>query len=108
MEHGTLGKALISLKYVTEVGGWFTKAFRGSYGVGLWKEISKEISHRNSTVCSLLEMVSGSDFGRMRGVAWTRCVRSSLLFTLWQTLREPGFRKFGEVQGRWGVGILVS
>ena len=35
-------KTVIKLKYGTEVGGWFTNAPRGSYGVGLWKEISKE------------------------------------------------------------------
>ena len=26
-------------------GGWITKAVRGSYGVGLWKEIFKEDPH---------------------------------------------------------------
>ena len=33
---------LLSLKYGMEDGGWFPKSPTGSYGVGLWKEISKE------------------------------------------------------------------
>ena len=35
-------KDVIRLKYQVEKGGWFTKAPRGSGGVGLWKDISKE------------------------------------------------------------------
>ena len=30
------------MKYWTEEGGWFTRETRGSFGVGLWKDISKE------------------------------------------------------------------
>ena len=32
---------LLSIKYRVE-GGWLTKAVRGGFGVGLWKEIYKE------------------------------------------------------------------
>ena len=38
-------------------------------------------------------------------MARTPCVRSSPLFTLWQTLKVPGSRKFGKGQGRQGVGL---
>ena len=38
-------RVFISLKYGTETGGWFTKEVRRSYGIRLWKEILKEISH---------------------------------------------------------------
>ena len=38
------GNAFISLKYGLEEGGWITKVVRGSYGVGIWKEIYKETS----------------------------------------------------------------
>ena len=31
-----------SLKYGVDEGGWLTKAVRGSFGVGLWKEIYKK------------------------------------------------------------------
>ena len=30
------------IKYGAKEGGWLTKAVRGSFGVGLWKEIYKE------------------------------------------------------------------
>lgn len=38
-------RIMISLKIGTEAGYWFTKEARGSYGVGLWEEIIKEIPH---------------------------------------------------------------
>lgn len=34
-----LGGPLISLKFRSEGGEWFTKEFRGSYGFSPWKEI---------------------------------------------------------------------
>ena len=37
-----LWKSIIKIKYGAEEGGWFTKVVRGSFGVGLWKEIYKE------------------------------------------------------------------
>ena len=40
-EH-SIRKEVIRLKYQVEQGGWFTKIPRGSGGVGLWKDISKE------------------------------------------------------------------
>ena len=42
VEENSPWKTVIKQKYCTEAGGWFTNAPRGSYGVGLWKEISKE------------------------------------------------------------------
>ena len=42
MEEKSSWRFLISLKYGVEEGGWFSKIPRGSYGVCLWKEISKE------------------------------------------------------------------
>ena len=42
VEKNSLWKTVIKLKYGTEAGGWFANAPRGSYGIGLWKEISKE------------------------------------------------------------------
>ena len=35
-------KDLIKLKYGLEDGGWFSMELRGSFGVGLWKDIRKE------------------------------------------------------------------
>ena len=40
-------RVFISLKFGTKTGGWFTKEVRRSYGIRLWKEILKEISHLN-------------------------------------------------------------
>ena len=34
---------IISLKYGMQDGGWFSNTPRGSYGVGLWKDICKEV-----------------------------------------------------------------
>ena len=42
MEENSSWRFLISLKYEIEEGGCFSKIPRGSYRVGLWKEISKE------------------------------------------------------------------
>ena len=75
----------------------------GAYG----RKLATRFHTSNSTACSLMEMVVGSDFGRMRSVVRTPCVRSFLLFTLWLTLRVLGFKRLGSGQGRWGVGILV-
>ena len=35
-------EGLIKLKYGLEDGGWFSMELRGSFGVGLWKDIRKE------------------------------------------------------------------
>ena len=45
MEENSSWRFLISLKYGIEKGGYFSKIPRGSYRVGLWKEISKEATH---------------------------------------------------------------
>ena len=42
MEENSSWRFLISLKYGVEEGGWFSRSPRGSYWVGLRKEISKE------------------------------------------------------------------
>lgn len=41
MEENSFWREVIRLKYKVE-GGWFTKAPKESYGVGLWKDICKE------------------------------------------------------------------
>ena len=41
-EGRSVWKDVIRLKYQVEEGGWFTKNPRGSGGVGLWKDKSKE------------------------------------------------------------------
>ena len=41
-EDSPLSKNIISLKYGVDKGGWFTKNGKGAFGVGLWKDISKE------------------------------------------------------------------
>ena len=38
----SIWKEAIRLKYQVEKGGWLTKNPRGSFGVGLWKDISNE------------------------------------------------------------------
>ena len=42
VEENSAWKKIINLKYHTERGGWFKRDPRGSYGVGLWKDISRE------------------------------------------------------------------
>ena len=41
-EEESIWKEIIRLKYQVEDGGWFTKIPRENFGVGLWKDISKE------------------------------------------------------------------
>ena len=43
MKDNSTWRNVINLKYGSEEGGWFPIIPKGSYGVGLWKEISKEI-----------------------------------------------------------------
>ena len=40
-KNNSLWKMVITLIYWVEDGGWITWVVRGSYGVGLWKEIKK-------------------------------------------------------------------
>ena len=42
VERGALWEQVIGRKFGVEEGGWSTQAVREGYGVGLWKEISKE------------------------------------------------------------------
>ena len=42
MEENSFWRNNIRLKYGMEDGGWFSNTPRGSYGVGLWKDIRKE------------------------------------------------------------------
>ena len=41
-EDNTTWKNVISLKYGTEEGGWFTRLPRGKASIGLWKGINTE------------------------------------------------------------------
>ena len=43
MEENSVWRNIISLKYGMEEGGWFSNTPRGSYGVGLWKDIGKKV-----------------------------------------------------------------
>ena len=43
MEENSVWRNIISLKYGMEDGGWFSNTPRGSYGVGIWKDICKEV-----------------------------------------------------------------
>ena len=42
VERDSYWKLIISTKFGVERGGWSTRGVREGYGVGLWKEISKE------------------------------------------------------------------
>ena len=42
MEDNSMWRNVINLKYGSEEGGWFPIIPKGSYRVGLWKEICKE------------------------------------------------------------------
>ena len=42
-EESSYWKDVISLKYMLEDGKWFTKTTRGNFGLGPWKNISREI-----------------------------------------------------------------
>ena len=42
MEDNRPCKGLIKLKHGLEKGGWFSSAPRGSFGVGVWKNIRRE------------------------------------------------------------------
>ena len=44
MEDNSTWRSVINLKYGTEVGGWFPSLPKSNHGVGLWKEISKEVA----------------------------------------------------------------
>ena len=43
MEENSVWRNIISLKYGMGDGGWFSNTPRGSYRVGLWKDIGKEV-----------------------------------------------------------------
>ena len=43
MEDNSIWKDVISIKYLVEEGGWYTKTTRGNFGLGPWKDINKEI-----------------------------------------------------------------
>ena len=45
MEDNSIGRSCINTKYGSQNGDWFTPYPRGSYRVGLWKSIAKEINH---------------------------------------------------------------
>ena len=43
VERESLQKLVISRKFGVEEGGWCTREVREGYGVGLWKEIRKDL-----------------------------------------------------------------
>ena len=43
MEDNSTWRKVICLKYGVGDGGWFSNCPKGSYGVGLWKHIRKEV-----------------------------------------------------------------
>lgn len=43
------------MKYGAEDGGWFSKCPRGSYGIGPWKQIRKEVAHMHSNCSFFIE-----------------------------------------------------
>ena len=43
-EDNSAWKNVISLKYGTEEGGWFSRTPRGNAGLGLWKGINAEVA----------------------------------------------------------------
>ena len=43
MEDNSTWRCVINLKYGTEARGWFPSLPKSNHGVGLWKEISKEL-----------------------------------------------------------------
>ena len=43
VEDNSIWKDAISIKYLVEEGGWYTKTTRGNSELGPWKDISKEI-----------------------------------------------------------------
>ena len=49
-EQGPSGK-VIRLKYLIHERGWFVKTPRGSYGVGMWKDVSKETRRLKQNCC---------------------------------------------------------
>ena len=43
VEDNSVWKYVISIKYLVEEGGWYTKTTRGNSGLSPWKDISSEI-----------------------------------------------------------------
>lgn len=61
----------IRIKYGMESGGWRTKKVKGSFGVGVWKEILKESDHLKLNIRSELEE---GDNVRFLENKWCTCV----------------------------------
>ena len=68
VEENSTWRKVIRLKYQTEERGWFVKTPRGSYGVGMWKDISKEPRQLKQNCCFILGDGTKFDFGRTLGV----------------------------------------
>ena len=94
MEENSTWKNVISLYYHTNEGDWFTRASRGSFGVGLWKDISKE-SWQLSKMSVLLGMGPKSVSGGILGMVTARFVRLSLSSLLWLVLKGLRWLTFG-------------
>ena len=95
MEENSTWKNVISLNYHTNEGDWFTGVPRGSFGVGLWKDISKESWQLSKMFVLWLGMGPKSVFGGILGMVTARFVRLSLPSLLWLVLKGLRWLKFG-------------
>ena len=55
VEESSTWKVYISTKYGKEAGGWYTLSPRGSYGLSLWKVVSKETGQLKQNYEMVLE-----------------------------------------------------
>ena len=88
---------IISLKYGMEDGGWFSNTPRGSYGVGLWNDICKEVIQMRQN-CSI-EVGNGC---KVRFWEDVRCGEAPLCFSF-PSLYEVASSKGDKVADLWEV-----
>ncbi|RVW20562.1 putative ribonuclease H protein [Vitis vinifera] len=67
VEGDSYWKLIISMKFGIERGGWRTRGVREGYGVGLLKEISKEVLLLLNNVSFSVGMAKGCGFGKIFG-----------------------------------------
>ena len=86
-EEGSLWRHLICLKYGEEDYGWKSKEVRGICGVGLWKDIRRNLAGfveiGNTKLGTVLELNSGWIFG----VATQPLAFISQIFLRWPPIR---------------------
>ena len=102
MEDNSTWRNVIHLKYGSEEGGWFPIIPKGNYGVGLWKEISKEIV-QIKRFCSIV--LGDGCKTRFWEDVW--CGEATLCTSfpsspcmMWPILKELGWRISKRFQGR--------